>query len=67
MKQKNRAAAELGRRGGKARAKKLSKEERTEQARKAVQARWEKYRAAKTGSGGAELVRKRRKKTGANR
>ena len=40
MKRKNRAAAELGSRGGKARAKKLSKEERSEQARKAVQARW---------------------------
>jgi hypothetical protein len=42
MKRKNEAAAQLGRRGGKARARKLSKEELSEQGRKAVQARWKK-------------------------
>jgi hypothetical protein len=40
MKKKNKAAAELGSRGGKARAKNLSKQERSEQARNAVRARW---------------------------
>jgi hypothetical protein len=43
---KNEAAAELGRRGGLkggvARAKKLSKKQRSESARKAAQARWSK-------------------------
>ena len=43
--QKNPAAVELGRRGGlkggKARAAKLSKEERSEIARKAARARWD--------------------------
>lgn len=34
------AAAELGRRGGKARAARLSKKRRTEIARKAAKARW---------------------------
>ena len=37
---KNKAAVELGRRGGKARAEKLSKERRTEIARKAAAKRW---------------------------
>jgi hypothetical protein len=41
-KPKNRAAVELGRRGGKARARKLSKKELSEQARRAVSARWAK-------------------------
>jgi hypothetical protein len=41
-KPKNPAAVELGRRGGKARARKLSKKELSEQARKAVTARWAK-------------------------
>ena len=39
---KNPAAVALGRRGGKARAKKMTPEERVESARKAVQARWSK-------------------------
>ena len=38
---KNKAAVELGRRGGRARAEKLSKERRTEIARKAAAKRWE--------------------------
>ena len=37
---KNKAAVELGRRGGKARAKNLSKKRRSEIARKAAQKRW---------------------------
>lgn len=48
---KDPAAVELGRRGGlkggPARAKNLTPEERSESARKAVQARWEKARAQK--------------------
>ena len=36
------AAAELGRRGGKARAEKLSKKRRSEIAREAAEARWKK-------------------------
>ena len=44
MTPKNPAAVELGRRGGKARARKLTPEERTESARKAVEARWAKQR-----------------------
>lgn len=39
---KNEAAAELGRKGGKARAKSLSSEERAEIARKAAEKRWAK-------------------------
>jgi general stress protein YciG len=39
-------AAALGKQGGKARAKAMSPEERSEAARKAVQARWNKARAA---------------------
>ena len=35
------AAAEMGRKGGKARAKKLTPEERSEIAKKAAQKRWE--------------------------
>jgi len=42
MAKKNQAAAQLGKRGGKARARKLSPVERTESARKAAQARWKK-------------------------
>jgi len=45
MKKKSPAAIELGRRGGKARAKKLTKEQRHESARKAAQARWQKDEA----------------------
>ena len=37
---KNQAAVELGRKGGKARAAKLSKKRRTEIAKKAAQSRW---------------------------
>ena len=37
---KDRAAVELGRKGGRARAKKLSKKRRAEIARKAAHARW---------------------------
>jgi len=39
---KNAAAAALGRKGGEARAKKLSKRERREAARKAAKSRWAK-------------------------
>ncbi len=39
---KNKAAQELGRKGGRARAKKLRSEERSEIARKAAAARWKK-------------------------
>jgi len=46
---KNRAAASLGRLGGKARAKKLTREQRKQSARKAAQARWAKKRKAKNG------------------
>ena len=42
MKRKNKAAAALGRKGGKARAKSLTAEELSEQGRKAVMARWKK-------------------------
>ena len=42
---KDQAAVELGRRGGQARATKLSKKRRTEIARKAAQKRWAKPRA----------------------
>jgi len=41
-KRKNPYAVALGRKGGKARVKNLSPEERSAAARKAVQARWEK-------------------------
>lgn len=44
MTPKNRAAVELGRRGGKARAQRLTAEERSEAARKAVEARWAKQK-----------------------
>ncbi len=39
---KNKAAVELGRRGGKARAEKLSSERRVEIAKKAANTRWKK-------------------------
>ena len=46
--EKNKAAQELGRlgglKGGKARAEKLTKEQRSEIARKAAKARWDKKR-----------------------
>jgi hypothetical protein len=42
MSPKNPAAVALGRKGGHARAAKMTKEQRSESARKAVRARWEK-------------------------
>jgi hypothetical protein len=42
MSPKNPAAVSLGRKGGQARAKNLSPEQRSEAARKAVEARWAK-------------------------
>ena len=39
---KNKAAVELGRKGGKARAEKMTPEQRSEIARKAAQKRWSK-------------------------
>ncbi len=42
MVKKNEAAVQLGRRGGKATAKKLTAEQRKQSARKAAQARWAK-------------------------
>jgi hypothetical protein len=51
MTTKKRAAAVLlGRLGGEARGKKLSKKELSEQGRKAVQARWAKAAKKKTGA-----------------
>jgi hypothetical protein len=54
MSEKNPAAVELGRlggkKGGKARAEKLSPERRKEIARKAANARWEKKRREEEGS-----------------
>jgi hypothetical protein len=44
---KDRAAVALGRKGGKATAKKLTAEERTASARKAAEARWVKAKEAK--------------------
>jgi hypothetical protein len=41
-KKKNLAAVELGRRGGKTSAERLTEEQRREKARKAAQARWSK-------------------------
>jgi len=43
-KTKDPAAANLGKKGGLARAKKLSRQELSQQGRKAVLARWEKWR-----------------------
>ncbi|MGE5567742.1 MAG: hypothetical protein ACM3S5_01780 [Rhodospirillales bacterium] len=45
-KRKNPAAVALGRRGAKVRMKKLTPEQRSEIARRAVQARWEKVKKA---------------------
>jgi hypothetical protein len=55
MSPKNSAAVELGRRGGKARAKNMSATERAEAARKAVAARWAKIREVKKAA--AELAK----------
>ncbi|HUD64695.1 MAG TPA: hypothetical protein VMQ17_08960 [Candidatus Sulfotelmatobacter sp.] len=41
--------AKLGKKGGKARAKKMTPEQRKESARKAIQARWAKQKKEKTG------------------
>jgi hypothetical protein len=41
---KDKAAADLGRRGGKARAEKMTAEERAEVARRAAKIRWSKHR-----------------------
>jgi hypothetical protein len=59
MTPKNSAAVELGRRGGEARARKLTPEERREAARKAVEARWAKHRklAAEISEGTSNLLR----------
>jgi len=43
---KNKAAQELGRKGGNARAKAMTKQERIDSARKAIQARWAKREKA---------------------
>ena len=45
-KAKDPAAVDLGRRGGKARGRNLSKAELSEQGRKAVQARWDRQKAS---------------------
>ena len=51
----NKAAQELGRAGGKARAAKLTREERSEACRKAARARWARWRAKRArGAGGGE-------------
>lgn len=42
MSPKNAAAVALGRKGGKARAERMTKEQRSQAARKAVEARWKK-------------------------
>ena len=47
---KNPAAVALGRRGGKARVRNMTPEQRTESARKAAQARWEREKAKKLAS-----------------
>jgi hypothetical protein len=47
MPRKNAAAVELGRKGGKATAQKLTLEERIESARRAAQARWAKQKTEK--------------------
>jgi hypothetical protein len=47
MPRKNAAAVELGRKGGKATAQKLTLEERIESARRAAQARWAKRKNEK--------------------
>lgn len=64
MSPKNAAAVALGRRGGQARAKKLSAEERSASARKAVEARWAKINASlkEAEENLAKLERKQAKK-----
>jgi hypothetical protein len=62
MSPKNAAAVALGRKGGQARAKKLTSEERSDSARKAVEARWAKQRAElkELNEGAKELLAKSR-------
>jgi hypothetical protein len=62
MSPKNAAAVALGRKGGQARAKKLTSEERSDAARKAVEARWAKQRAElkELNEGAKELLAKSR-------
>jgi len=48
MPKKNAAAVELGRRGGKATARKLSAEERKQNASKAAKARWAKTKKSRS-------------------
>jgi hypothetical protein len=43
---KNKYAAALGKKGGKARAKGMTKQQRSEAAKKAVEARWAKTKAS---------------------
>ena len=43
---KNKAAAALGKKGGRARAKSMTAKQRSEAARKAVEARWSKEKAS---------------------
>jgi hypothetical protein len=50
-KRKNPAAVSLGRKGGKARLKTMTAEQRTAAARKAAKARWKKKPKAKTKKG----------------
>jgi hypothetical protein len=59
MSPKDSAAVSLGRKGGKATARNRSPEERTEAARKAVEARWAKQRAElkELNEGAKELLR----------
>lgn len=60
MSPKNAAAVALGRKGGHARAKKLTPEERSDSARKAVEARWAKLKklAAEIDEGTKALLEK---------
>jgi hypothetical protein len=51
-----RLVSEMGRKGGKASAANLTPEQRTERARKAVAARWAKWRAAKLASSCADAA-----------
>ena len=51
---------EMGRKGGAATAASRTPEERSEAARKAIQARWEKYRAAKAAASTTTVPRKKR-------
>jgi hypothetical protein len=62
-KRKDPAAASLGKKGGLARAKKLSQQELSEQGRNAVLARWEYWRKENpTKAAGSEKRRQNRKK-----